>query len=456
MNRPNQSWWTRERVKNGLNRFIRDYFEGDEQNLPWNFHTYRIAVPPGKRHEARFLRLYPPFQIIARHYKSMSEAWRDLGFTVVERQREYWTREQVIEGLKRFHADFGFCATSTEKYLEKAQFSPKYGKNGKESSCGAYNKYPCFFSIRKFFASMREAWTAAGFEVDQWWEPWSPLEDWFILESVGILPRTEVAETIKRTVPAIKRRLYDLGRVNSKNRWGITVNKASALLAVGGHVITKYIDYGMVPCFRGYKCIYLNPADLLEVREIDWQLPINFELETLMKRALIQRALKIIKFGADWRSHEIYTFQKTKNYLAGRIKRPRQSAFTKGLPEPPNDLKIGDWVKLTIRVRQVSENRLGVIKGIFYSPQKQPRPDGTKRQCWIAGVEFPKIKRFTPDGFNRVRYNLPLDLLVKSEKPAVPPKPPKMTPEAIRGRARQAKYEHRASTRFEQIREELS
>lgn len=436
MPKPNFSWWTLERVQNGLNRFIRDYFEGNETELPWNFNSYRIAIPADKWRESHHFRLYPPFQIVARYYESMAAAWSELGWTIKERSLEYWTREEVIAGLGRFQADFGFCATSTERYLEKAQFSPKHKKNGEQSDDGAYNKYPSFPVIRKFFNSMREAWTAAGFDVDKWWEPWSPLEDWFILESVGILPRTEVAEVMKRTVPAIKRRLYDLGRINSKNRWGITVSKASTLLAIGGHVITKYIDYGIIPCFRGYKCIYLNPADLLEVREIDWQLPVNPELEILVKRALIQRALKILEFRENWRGQEIYTFQKTKDYLAGRIKRPRQSAFAKGLPEPPNDLKVGDWVTLTIRVRQVSEKRIGIIKGIFYSPQKHTRPDGTKRTCWIASVDFPKIRRHTPEGENRIRYNLPLDLLQKSEKPAAKTKPLKMNPEAIRSRVR--------------------
>ena len=451
-----RSYWTKERVKNGLRRFVRDYFEGDEENLPPRAHNYRFAVPREDQRMAKRLRLYPPFEVVLRFYPSLVAAWADIGYEVEETSLEYWTRKEVLRGLKRFYADFGECPTY-HGYLEKSQFSPRHNKQGSPDPNGAYGKYPSFLVIRKYFQTMREAWTAAGFDMDRHWEAWSPDEDWFILESVGVLPRTEVSEYIKRTVPAIKRRLYDLGRTNSKNRWGMSVNRAAQLLGViGGHVISKYFDYGIIPYFRGNKQIYINPADLILVREIDWSKPVNPELEDLMRRAFVQRILKIIRFGAGWRSKEIYTFQKKKDYLAKRIKSPRESAFAKDLPAPPNDLETGDWVTLKIRIRQVAEGRRGVIKGIYYSPQKQPRTDGTRRTCWIASVEFPKIKRFTKEGENRIRYNLPLDALEKTGKPDVEPKPLSMHPDAVRSRQRFKKHLARAGKRFDEIRGELT
>jgi hypothetical protein len=450
------SYWTKERVRNGLRRFVRDYFEGNEKNLPPRAHNFRHAIPEADQRNAQRLRLYPTYSVILRHYASLVEAWTDIGYEVRETPLAYWTHDEVIAGLKRFFKDFGFCPTY-HGYLEHAQFTEKHNKKGEVSPTGAYNKYPGFLSIRKYFSTMREAWTAAGCEVDQHWEPWSAIEDWFILESVGILPRDEVSEIMKRTAPAIKRRLYDLGRINSMNRWGITINAAGILLGIGGHVIQKYLEYGFIPYFRGNKCIYLNPADLLAVGEFDWSsVEQSSELYRLVKKAQIQRVLKIIKYGAAWRAHEIYKFQPTRKYYAGKIKNPRRSAFADKSPVPPNDLKIDDWVTLKMRFRMVSENRLGRITGIFYSPSKHPRPDGTKRSCWIANVDFPKIKRFTPAGENRVRYNLPLDILQLAEKPEVEPKPLSMNDEAIRSRHRRTKYVHRAGANLQRIREELT
>ena len=453
--KPTGSYWNKERVVNGLRRFVRDYFEGNEENLPPRAHNYRHAVPVEDQRYAKRLRLYPPYQVVLRFYESLVAAWADLGHEVRETTLEYWTREEVIKGLQRFYEDFETCPVY-EGYVEKIAFSPKFDKQGNPKETGAYGKYPSFSCIRKHFETMREAWTAAGFDCDRHWEAWSPDEDWFILESVGILPRTEVADFIKCTVPAIKRRLYDLGRINSKNRWGISINRASAYLGIGSTVITKYLDYGVIPYFRGNKQIYINAADLLQIGEIDWSKPVHPELENLIRKSQVQRILKIVKFGADWRSREVYTFQKKRDYLASRIKKPRQSAFSLEFPEQPNDLQTGDWVTLKRRIRQVKENRKGVIKGIYYSPQNKARVDGTKRTCWIASVEFPKIKRVTTDGENRIRYNLPIDALKKSQKPEVEPTPLSQNPEAVRSRQRSERQSLRASSRFQEIKQELS
>lgn len=447
-------YWTRERVRNGLARFARDYYPGREKELPPRPHNYRNAIPLSEQRTVKQLRLYPPFQVILRYYSSMVAAWADLGFEVEETPREYWTREEVLAGLRRFYEDHGCCPTY-HGYLEKAQFTEKYGKDGKPNPDGAYNRYPSHPCIGKFFGSMREAWTAAGFDVDRHWEPWSPLEDWFVLETVGILPRTEVSELLKRSVPAIKRRLYDLGRINSKNRWGMPVNKASTLLGVGGAVIKKYLECGIIPYFRGNKCLYVNPADLPNIVEFDWAgLPETSELAQIVRRALIIRAIRIVKHGPAWRKHEVYTFQPTRQRFTGRVKNARVSAFSRELPPPPNDLKTGDWVRVRRRVRQVSENRLGRIVAIYYSPANCERADGTRRTAWMAHVDFPKMKRLSVED-DRVKYTLPLDVLIGADAPQLSPNLD-MSESAIRARKRYADYRKAAGRQLDEINRDLT
>ena len=455
MNRPNNIYWSRERVKNGLLRFVRDYYAADPKNLPWNYHAYRIAVPDDQMKIVRQLRLYPPYQIVARHYESMIAAWRDLGYEVAERGLQYWTRDEVIAGLKRFYADFGCCPVYAE-YTEKISFSPKHDKRGNLSPTGAYGKYPGFLSIRKFFGSMREAWTAAGFEVNKHWEEWTPLEDWFAVESCGILPRAEVAEILKRTVPAVKRRLYDLGRITANTRWGMSISRAEKLLEVSSATLRKYINHGALPVFRGNKVIYVNPADLLVIEEFDWRRSdINAELEREVRRALIHRLTKILTFRENRRDHEIYKAE-TPTVYRGRIKNRRVSALTKGTPPAPNSIKAGDWVKVVERHKQIAENRIGIVKSIGYSQQKVRRKDGTRRACWTAIVEFPKLKRLNGAEARRIRYGIPLDLLIESAEPEIEKTPLKQTPEAIRGRKRFAEHLMRAGKRFEEIKPALS
>lgn len=136
----------------------------------------------------------------------------------------WWTLERVLLGLKRFYKDFSFAPTSTEAYQEKQQFTGRI-VNGRSSSRGYDNKYPSSYAVLKFFTSFREAWRACDIPVNKSCEAWSAIEDWFIIESVGILPRKEVAQYLDRSVPAVKRRLYDLGQINSFTRWGTLIIK---------------------------------------------------------------------------------------------------------------------------------------------------------------------------------------------------------------------------------------
>lgn len=359
--------------------------------------------------------------------------------------RVWWTRERVLLGLERLYQDIGYCPTSTEDYQRHTQYTGR-DPAGRRSQAPHHQRYPSFYGVLKFFRTFREAWAAAGHdEVDRSWEEWTPMEDWFVLESVGILPRSEVAEILKRSGPAIKRRLYDLGDIRSYNRWGITLTHAAVLMKLSFSVLRKYFDLGIIPYFKGVKLYYLNPADLLKVEEFDWASDVDPELDQLVRRAVAQRICKMLKFGVEWRDHEVYKFHKIKERYQGRIKNPRKSALLGHVPPPPNDLAVGDWVKTTGPVRSMIASigtRLGRIDTIWYSWQRVKRADGTTRAMWVAKVEFPKIRTITGEKDRRIRYTIPLDYLERVDEPQPEPRPLSRHPEAIKGRKRIASGEY--------------
>lgn len=373
----------------------------------------------------------------------------------LHRNSKYWTKERVINGLIQFRKDFGFCPTSTEKYQQYQQFTG-VDHQGRKSNLGWHQKYPSSNSVLDVFPTFRKAWTAAGFghEIDTGYEPWSETEDWFIVESAGILPRTEVAEILKRTVPAIKRRLYDMGQLRVRDRWGFSLTKAGELLGLNDSHLRKYINHGVLPIFRGYKCIYINPADIFVIEEADWpNVVFEPDIEQRIKAALIQRACRIIKYGADWRKHEIYKFAPKQGYTR---KQQTPRLLNTLIPDRPNDLEVGDWVKIHTANAMSAAGRIGRILNIYYSPAICSRRDGTYRSAWIAHVEFPRLRNSVHSNDNRIRYSLPLDCFERTDAPVIEPKPLSMHPEAIRGRKRFTRAQKRATDRFQEIKQSIT
>src|SRR5262245_13204029 len=102
-----------------------------------------------------------------------------------KRYREiWWTKARVIEGMLRFYRDHKFAPTSTEEWHRLAK--------GSGNRSGVGNPYPSFNVVLKYYPSFRQAWTAAGVEVNRDWEPWTSEEDRFIVEGAGILTRDEL------------------------------------------------------------------------------------------------------------------------------------------------------------------------------------------------------------------------------------------------------------------------
>lgn len=371
------------------------------------------------------------------------------------RRQPWWTKERVILGLQQFVKRFGFCPTSHEEYWKRTRYTGKI-VNGRYSNRGQDHPYPSTAAIGKFWKTMREAWTAAGFNVDAGYEAWSPMEDWFVIESCGILPREEVARVLKRTVPAVKRRLYDLGGITANTRWGITISAVERHLGVAQHVVRRYLEHGTIGYFRGYKNIYINPADLIRLKEFDWESErareLAPELLANIKSCLIQRALKILKYRENWRDHEIYKIQRVASLYNCRIKNERiPMSIKEPAPPPPNDLQVDNWVKIKNDIALGVAGRVGIIRAVFYSPMPGDRRDGTRRKCWMARVEFPRLRLTKSSNEERIRYGIPLDCLEHAEKPAVEPKPLSNHPDAIRQRTRYGGRKHRADHKLVRV-----
>lgn len=314
------------------------------------------------------------------------------------RSREvWWTRERVVEGLRRFYRDFGFAPTSTEAYQQKQQFTGT-------SQNGVGNPYPSFYGVLKYFRTFREAWTAAGVKVNRDWEEWTTSEDWFIAEAAGLLTRNEIAAYLDRTPNAVHRRLYDLG-INSYEARGWTFYRIMRATQVPDHIIRKYADRGDLPYLRGSKCLYVDPADLLVVKEINWNDPPT-ELAEAVRRSLMTRLVTLLS-GKDWRANRPYQ----PHPIRTTGKRWGQTRETPAEPKPV-EIDQGDLVKVVGKVleRPKAKRRVGLVQVVYWSANKQKAGTAKpgKVACWMARVEFKRQGKLP-----RLKYTLPLSVLKK-------------------------------------------
>ncbi len=314
---------------------------------------------------------------------------------------QWWTRERVLDGLRRFYRDFGFAPTATSEYQERQRFTGN-------SNTGVGNPYPSSYGVLKYFASFREAWKAIGIETDRAWEAWSPEEDWFLTEGAGILSRKELAEALNRTPNAVHRRLYDLGIHTYKAR-GWTLHRVMRVTQVPDHIIRKYADRGDLPYLRGAKCVYVDPADLLVVKEIDWR-HAPAELAEAVRHSLMTRLVKILS-RKDWRAGRPYQ-PHPKRATKRRWSRRVNSSMSK-----PAEIVAGDWVQVRQKVPSrcgVSKDirgRLGCVHVVYWSGNRQQARTAAEA-CWMARVEFKKGA-----AGKRLNCTLPLTMLEKVSAP---------------------------------------
>ncbi len=320
------------------------------------------------------------------------------------RHREsWWTRARVIEGLQRFYRKFGQAPTASDKYQKLQQFTGA-------SNTGVGNPYPSTYGVLKYFSSFREAWRACGVKVNRGDESWTPDEEWFLAEAAGILSRKEIAAYLDRTPNAVHRRLYDLG-IHSYRQQGWTLHRVERCANFPSHILRKYIERGELPIFRGSKCIYCDPADLLIVTEIDWSKPPK-ELADAVRRSLMERMVKILS-GQDWRVGRLFKAEPIRT-TTKRWHNPRTEQPT----AKPVEIEQGDFVRIAknIKQRPQAKGRVGIVQMVYFSANRQTAGTNnpTAQACWKARVEFKRV-----GDKPRLKYTLPLNMLRKAKPEAV-------------------------------------
>jgi hypothetical protein len=312
--------------------------------------------------------------------------------------RTWWTRERVVAGLRRFYRDQQIAPLSTEEWHQLT------GRHWQGGGLDMRRPYPSPYGVLRYFETFRQAWAAAGINVGRRQESWSELEDWYLREGAGLLPRVELARDLRRTPDAVHRRLYDLG-LHSYQRWGWTLHRVERVAQIPRHRLQKYIDRGDLPFFRGSKCVYVDPADLVVVQEIDWQNP-PAELEDATLQGWRERLVKVLA-GRDWRTGRPFRHQPV-------VRSDRRWGPRLLQPGPkPVHVSAGDQVEVVDPVPQRPHclGRKGRVHLVFWSPNRQKRNSARSNPeaQWMARVEF--ASRHGRSLGPRVTYTLPLECL---------------------------------------------
>ena len=122
-------------------------------------------------------------------------------------------------------------------------------------------------------------------------------------------------------------------------------------------VIWKYADRGLLPYWRGSHCTYIDPADLLVIKEIDWNNPPT-ELAEAVRRSLISRLVKALS-GQNWRAGRPYD-------LHPRAKKPQPARYRFKVGGERIVLKPGDLIQVikSLPGKRYLLARLGYVQQI--------------------------------------------------------------------------------------------
>jgi hypothetical protein len=193
---------------------------------------------------------------------------------------------------------------------------------------------------------------------------------------------------------------------------GWTLQRVERVAQVPRHVLQTYLDRGDLPYLRGCKVLFVDPGDLVVVREIDWQNPPP-ELEEAARQSWRKRLVKVLA-GQDWRRGRVYRVQpvvQTDRRWGPRLVRPGPR---------PADIAAGDWVQVVAPVpsRPYCLGRVGLVHLVYWSFNRNFKNPAraTPEPRWMARVEF-KSQHGRSRG-PRVTYTLPLESLGRASASA--------------------------------------
>lgn len=222
----NFDWWTKERVINGLERFIRDIAGGDEAKLPQSLNGYTQMIPESDRRRHKAGRLYPPYAAVLRHFESFTAAWWSFGYLVEVRiHNPKW---KLTEEIKERLYEICNCP-----YPVRSKKRPKDlpGLKQYARQLGIPKHVTTKWAIHLGLSRVKEP-------------PWSPKElavlDEFGFQSPTHLQRTLAKYGFTRTRTGIT--LMRKRRMSMKAAPYYSVNSLSKLFGLDAHVVTGWCE----------------------------------------------------------------------------------------------------------------------------------------------------------------------------------------------------------------------
>jgi hypothetical protein len=257
-------------------------------------------IPPGRRVWRRCRRpacVRPDHLVLVRRGRSDQAAHTEPGAVPdvhhsarLDARRPWWTRERVLAGLVAFRRATGQAPTTSRNWAGVVQ-GISHGQR----------RFPTAYAVLRHLPTFRAAWTAAGVPLaDAGWAPWTAKHDRYIVAYLGVQPTVAIAAALGRGEYTIRARTRKLGlRVGNARGWPIL--RVARTAGISERVLRAYIRRGELPAFKGAKCVYLDPADLVVVAEIDWQ-HLPAELEAAALQSLRQRLVILLAAHGGWQA----------------------------------------------------------------------------------------------------------------------------------------------------------
>lgn len=218
------SFWTRERVDNGLERFIRDYAEGDSANLPANISKYAEIVSKAEKGKRLKDRLYPPAPAVLRYYETFAAAWWHFGYLVEVRNshRKYVLTPEIEARLREI-------------------YSHRFGSKDRPKDLPGTKEYARQLGIPGFVTTHWAQELGLAFTKEPLWSD----EELKLLDEQGyktpsVLNRIFREHGFKRTTTAIT--LMRKRRMSHKASPYYSMNAVANLFGVDAHLVKRWLN----------------------------------------------------------------------------------------------------------------------------------------------------------------------------------------------------------------------
>jgi len=230
----NFDYWTKERVINGLERFVRDIVAGDETKLPTNLYQYTNLVPDGEKGKRESERLYPPTMAVLRYFDSFAAAWWSFGYLVeiTSSAKKYHMTDEIKERLIQIY-EYPFKAKERPKDLP--------GVKGYARELGLPEHVLSKWAVELGLSHLKEA-------------PWNE-EEIEILDTFGYMSVPRIGIKLREkgyTRSDLGINLMRKRRMSHKATPYYSVNALAQLFGIDAHGVKAWIDKGWLKfVFKG-------------------------------------------------------------------------------------------------------------------------------------------------------------------------------------------------------------